>query len=656
MQNSQKYQYLFSPFEIGGLTIKNRLVMAPMTTNYAQQDGDISSRLIKYYAARAEGGVGMIVIEAAAVEYPRGKGLINELNFSTDAVIESFSKFVKVLKRLGTKVALQLQHAGGYRKLAEPITAPSIAPSTLNYYGYDAPIEMDVGCIKSVVNLFAGAAVRAKKAGFDAIEYHGAHSYLICQFLSPLTNKRTDGYGGSLSNRLRFFQEIIESSRRLVGKDYPIICRLSADEYVEGGITIEDSRKIARGLEEVGASAIHVSISSTPEQSHREIISNVPPMDLPQGPWIHLAEEIKRAISIPVIAVGRIHSPDLAEDILKNKKADLIAVGRPLIADPDWPLKIMKGHSDSVRPCIACNTCISRVFNKLDIACAVNPNAGKEETFSRRRNARKIKRVLILGGGPAGLEAALKTADMGHNVEIWEKNVRLGGQLRLAAVPPGKSDMSRLLDYYINRIEIYNISVKLAMAWRRTDIIEYSPDVIIVATGSRVAIPSNMLTDEENVFTVRQILNGEVKISGRLIVLGGGYAGCEVADFLSVKGNIVMLISRSAYLAKGMEPFQRRLILDRLKRNNVKVYLNTRAKIVGNSNLEIINSSNGERDIIFADAIIIAWQPIANRDLMPDLGTVAKEVYIIGDALRPRNIFHAIFEGYMVGYRINHAS
>jgi 2,4-dienoyl-CoA reductase-like NADH-dependent reductase (Old Yellow Enzyme family)/thioredoxin reductase len=647
---TKRFTKLFEPMKIGNIDLKNRIIMPAMATNYGHRDGTVSSRLIHYYKRRARGGASLIIVEPACVDYPRGKGLINQLDISTDHTVNGLASLAKTIRQAGAVPAIQLHHAGWLKLFAEPVPIAPFAPSTIRYRGFDTPLEVSVQEIDQWIQMYVDAAVRAKTAGFQAIEYHGAHGYGIAQFMSPRTNLRTDEYGGTLEKRTRFFTEIMSRTRDRLGKDFPIFCRIDADEYADDGITITDSCMSAEKLERSGASAIHVSVNSTPGKSSREIVSNVPPMGYPDGTWVHLAEKMKCCVHIPVIAVGKIHRPEMAEEILASKKADLIAVGRQMIADPEWPKKVWKGRLDDIRPCIACNCCIREVTRKKsDLICAVNPEAGREEFVEIA--PQKTKRVLIFGAGPAGMQAAATAADRGHHTEIWEAESEAGGQLRLAAIPPGKDILLRLKDFLRHEIIQKDIPLRFSVNWSSNNVADYRPDVIILATGSRAVLPNIPGIDSPNVTSVREILSRAVEPGERVLIVGGGASGCEVADFLINISKSILLIEQTDHLAGDMDPMRGRRLLNRLRKAGVNLKIHTELLAVNDSRV-LIGGFSGKTETLEIDTVIVSTEPKSNRDMLNNIENLSPEVFVIGDACRPGGILNAISEGWMVGRRI----
>jgi len=430
----EKFTKIFSPFTAGNLHLKNRIVMAPMGNNLSSPQGMVSEEAIAYYQERAKGGAGLIITEATPVSLRgrhRGKGIC----VFEDSFLPGLRQLVEAVHEHKTAIALQLHHAG---RLADPQLSGGVplAPSPIpREEGGLIPNEMTQEDIQEVIVQFARAARRGKEAGFDAVEIHGAHGYLIHQFFSPRTNQRKDQYGGDSARRALFALQILQQVRKEVGPDYPISFRLSAEEYIKNGYHIEEARDWALELEKAGATVLHVSGGST--ESFYGAAHVIPPMALPEAFHVPLAAEIKRRVKIPVIAVGRLGTPEVAERVLQEGQADLIAAGRAFLVDPYWPLKIAQGIREKIRPCVACNYCLSRIFQQQEIACFQNAILGKEKEVVIKP-ASKPKRVMIIGGGPAGLEAARVANQRGHRVTLLEKNSYLGGQLRVAFQPPSK--------------------------------------------------------------------------------------------------------------------------------------------------------------------------------------------------------------------------
>lgn len=460
---------LFEPCAIGTMSLKNRLVMPPMVTNFGTQDGYVTDRTRYYYEARAAGGVGLIIVEATCIDAPVGKLSPNQLVIDDDKYIPPLRELAQVIQRHGARTAIQLHHAG--RSAPSVVTGHQpIAPSSIPLPGGEMPRELTVGEIKEIVRRFAEAAERAKRAGFDAVEIHAAHGYLISQFLSTASNKRQDEYGGDLRNRARILLDIVAAVRGMVGASYPVWCRINGREYgIEGGTTTEEAQEVARMCQTAGVAAIHVSAYGYGTDPR-----HLPISALRDGYLIRFAEAVKQAVSIPVIAVGRL-TPAFGEKIVEEAKVDLVAIGRGLIADPELPRKAAEGRLEDIAPCILCGTCQSLPQTEgPSLRCRVNPAVGKERE-SIITKAERAKKVVVIGGGPAGMEAAAMAARRGHQVTLFEKSESLGGQLLVACVPPYKDTLVELIKYLTIQLEKAGVSVKLRKEATIADIESIAP-------------------------------------------------------------------------------------------------------------------------------------------------------------------------------------
>ncbi|MBI4271459.1 MAG: FAD-dependent oxidoreductase [Candidatus Rokubacteria bacterium] len=487
---------LFDPITIRGVEIPNRIVMPPMTTRLAAPDGGVTPELIQYFVARAEGGAGLITVEMCSPD-PAGRHRARELGISDDRFVAGLRELTSRLKAAGSRASVQIGHAGGHTR--QDVTGhPPVAPSALPHVVQEVdtrrvvPEELTTEGIRAVVQAFAEAAERAKRAGFDAVEVHGAHGYLIAQFLSPLDNRRGDEYGGSLRNRARFALEVVEACRKRVG-DFPLVFRFSADEYAPGGFTPEEARELACWLVEAGVDVLHVSAGC-----YRSLPSGavmIPPMSYPGGVFLHLARAIKAVVPVPVIAVGRLHDPAIAAMAVREGHADMVALGRQLIADPEWPRKVREGRTDEIRPCIACNTCVDGMREGHHVKCLVNPWAGREGQ-RRTSGADRPRRVLVVGGGPAGMEAARRMAERGHRVLLVERRRELGGQLRLAAKAPLFQNVETsapvvltFVEFLARQLERAGVEVRLGETVIRELIDELKPETVVLATGASYRVP-----------------------------------------------------------------------------------------------------------------------------------------------------------------------
>ncbi|MDI3481206.1 MAG: hypothetical protein PWQ97_861 [Tepidanaerobacteraceae bacterium] len=636
------FKSIFSPIKIGKMELSNRLVVPPMVMNYCNEDGTATERFIAYHEAKARGGWGLIITEDYAVD-PRGKGFSRIPGLWDDGQIESHSRLTERIHKYGTKIVAQIYHCGrqtNHFVIGDQPVAPSPIPCPVNQ---EMPHELTVKEIKELVEKFGDCAYRAKKAGFDGVEIHGAHGYLIAQFMSPYSNKRNDEYGGSLQNRLRFPLEIISNIKAKAGNDFPIIFRISADEFVPGGRTIEDTKAIAIVLEDAGINAIHVSAGV-----YASADAIIPPSAVRHG-WItDYAAEVKKVVSIPVITVGRINDPFLAEAIISSGKADLVSMGRGSLADPEMPNKAAAGKFEDIVHCIGCmQGCIERLFKNIDVKCLVNPSLGREIEFAIQP-AKVKKKVLVAGGGPAGMEAAIVAARKGHEVHLYEKENVLGGQYRLAAVPPNKGEVTTFIAWQKRQLNKCGVNIHLNTELTAEIVDEQKPDVVIIATGSKPIIPNIPGIDGRNVVTAHDVLSGIVDPGHKVIIVGGGMIGSETANHLANHGKEVVIVEMLPQIAKDEEASVRQYLLRDLEEKKVVVYTNATVKEIGDD--EITVERDGKKEKIGpADTIVLAVGVKPVNNLITGLQGKVDKIVSVGDAYEARKALEAIEEGYKAG-------
>ncbi len=646
--NAFKFEKVLEPIQIGPMKVKNRIVMPSMVTNYATTDGAVTERFKTYHQTRAKGGVGLITVEATYV-HPSGKGFQNQLGIYKDELIPGLKSLTEVVHGCGAKIAVQLYHAG--RQTTSKVTGMSVvAPSPIPCpVKQEMPRELSLDEIKELVEAFGQAARRAKEAGFDTVEIHGAHGYLLNQFLSPYSNKRTDEYGGAFENRMRFPLEVVKKVREEVGEDFAVIYRMSAEEYVPGGLTLEDTRVFARKLVEAGIDALH--ISGGVYESSAMIIQ---PAAIPQGCFVENAAAIKEAINgeVPVIVVGRIKDPVMAEQILREGKADLVAMGRALLADPELPKKVSEDRVEEIRKCIGCNQgCIDRLFQDLDITCLANALTGYEAEFDIETPAEKKKKVLVIGGGPGGLEAARVAALRGHEVVLYEKQAELGGQMRIAAVPPYKEEINDLTAFLINQVKKSDIVIEMGREADERTVQEIRPDAVIVATGSEPIIPKIPGVDQEKVVTAHEVLMGSVSVGEKVVIIGGGLVGCETAEFLADKGKQVTVVEMLDDIAVDVGSLTRALLLNRMVEKKITVLTKSKVREITAEGV-IIEKEKGTEEITGIDTVVIAVGSRPRDNLLKSLKGQDIPVYAIGDCVKPRKIIDAIHEGFRRAYSL----
>ena len=648
--SEHKFPHLFEPGQIGSLSLKNRIVKAPQSSGLSNMDGTVSERLINHYQRLAQGGTAMIVVEYAYVDNIASKSAHCQLGISNDEHIPGLAWLAETIKENGAVAAIQIEHCGRQKFLGIPPikSASSIPwPALMHRVGKAAvPEAMTIDDIRRVVDAFGDAAVRAVAAGFDLIEIHGAHGYLITNFLSPHTNMRGDKYGGSLENRMRLLVEIVENIKSKIGNDFPLTVRLSGTDYEPDGFGIEETIQVARKMEIMGLHAIHVSGGD-----HHQMIHQVSPMAIPIGHNVWAAEAIKKELKIPVIASGSITTPELAEDIIASGKGDYVGLGRPLWADPDWPKKAEAGHPEDIRPCIRCNEgCLERTFFKFRaVTCGVNPTVGREKDLALTP-AQNKKRVVIIGGGPAGMEAARVCGLRGHEVTLFEKR-KLGGLLNEAAVPEFKSDIRLFVDYLRHQMEKLNINVVNKQVV--VDNLNHGQfDVAIVATGSQPIKPKIEGIDRSTVYDAVDILNNQAQVGRRIAVIGAGMVGTEVALYLAGQGKKVTLVEMLEEIMHDCAVTDKLAYAEMMKKTDITVLTSHILKEIDDKGAIVINQDGVETHIP-VDNIVIAVGYKSINGLTDQLRSDTNmEVFEIGDCIKPGKIFDAVHTAYKTSIKI----
>ena len=700
MDQQIKYPLLASPASIGNLELRNRMIMAAMGSNFASEDGHTTEQLTAYYEKRAQGGIGLIILETSAITWPAGASMPNMIGFSKDEFIPSLKSLTQRIHQHGSKIAAQLNHSG---KIAQedviagrPIPVPSIPKSEpsdmfglltqdeiMNFIKAGGPDgkgpryhELSADEIQQEVQHFVDAAKRAKAANFDAIEIHAGHGYLISSFLSPAVNKRTDEYGGTPEKRAKLLVDIISQIKNQL-KDFPILVRLDANEYrIENGITPNDFLITASMAQDAGADAIDVSAYGN---TSKGIAFTEAPLVHEPGGFLHFVKMAKKELTIPIIAVGRIEL-DVAEQGLRNNEFDFLAMGRKILADPDLPNKIISGQEQLIRPCIYCYVCVSQIFINKPMMCAVNSQLGNEH-----RNENIIhstadqKRILVIGAGPSGMESARLLAMQGHDVEIWEKDKDIGGTVRVAAL--AYEPNGRLINYLKNSLDELNVRIKLGTLATGKSVQDFNPDHVIVAVGANRNAPSIRGKNNRNVFDgeeLRGLLFGSdaqaikklsliqqlilkvgratqllrnisalrflskiwMPIAKNIVVIGGDLVGLELAEFLVERGRTVKVLEPSGSLGPNLSIVRRSRVVHMLKEHKVDLLTNITIKEIDGQ--EVIFDHEEAQKSLQADQVIIALGADTNSELSDELTNLNMPHTSIGDCTSVGYIHGAI--------------
>ena len=633
------FQHILNKGQIGSLELKNRMIMPAMGSRHGTSDGKVNEELIEYYAARARGGFGLIIVEFTCID-PVGRALPGQLMADTDECIEGFQLLTNRIHEEGGKVFLQLQHSGrqtvSYFTGSQPV-APSPIPCPVNK---ELPKELTIEEIQIIIEKFGDAALRAQKAGFDGVEIHGAHGYLPAQFMSSYSNKRLDEYGGDIIGRAKFSMEVIENIKRKCGNDFPISFRISADERVDNGRKPEETAIIAKYLEAAGADAIHVSTGVYASMRYM-----VAPANVPNGFNLEDTKVIKKSVKVPIIAVGRINDPSLADHIIEEGIADYVALGRASLADPEFPKKVVEGRVDEISPCVGCLTRCGGAPgidpNDHGVSCMINPFTGHEH-FMKIEPTKDKKKIIVVGGGPAGLEMAWIAAARGHEVILYEKNDKLGGQVVPGNVPPAKHELARALKYYIKMCTKYGVDIQLGVNADANTILSKNPDEVILATGATPIIPQ-IENDGITVVQAVDILNGKAYAGNRSLIVGGGMVGLETAEYLLSLNKKATVVEMMEETGAGLNQHIKYFIHRTLKDGEVEVLTNTKVEKLTTDGI-LASTPSGQIQLKGYDTIILAIGTKAYNPLEEELKSKVKSLHVIGDAVKARRIVDAVEE------------
>lgn len=620
------FENIMSSCKIGPLEIPNRLVMPGMGVNHT---GTVDEVTLAWYGARAKGGYGLIITEFFAVE-KRGIAVPGEIILDNDDLIPEISKLPEHIHsyNTGTKIFMQIHHAG--RETVSLITgeqpvSASMIPCPVNR---ELVKELSTEETYEVIEKFGDAALRAKKAGFDGIELHAGHGYLITQFLSSYVNRRTDEFGGDITGRAKFGVEIVKNIKKKCGLDFPVCMRISGDEMVKSGRGLSETAILAKILEKAGVDAFNITTGVYAVMQYQ-----VAPYPVMPGFNVQAAETIKKVVTVPVIAVGRINDPVLMEHFVENGSCDFIALGRESIADNELPNKIKEGKINEISPCVGCNTrcqgATGSVPEEFGISCAFNPFSGNE-TRMKIEPAKNIKNVVVVGGGVGGLETAWVSAKRGHKVTLLEKSDKLGGQIIYGCVPPQKAELARAVKYYITMCKKFNVDIKLNFKATKENISELKPDAVVIATGA-TPIQPNIPNDGIPVVQALDILGGKVQAGNRVLVIGGGLVGLETAEFLASQMRSSTVVEMLDSVGNGIGDSVKFFILENLKESNVDIYTGHKVEKFTNDGA-VCTSKDGEVTFSGYDMVVLAMGTKSYNVLEAELNSEDYELFLIGDA------------------------
>ncbi|HHW03742.1 MAG TPA: FAD-dependent oxidoreductase [Thermoanaerobacterales bacterium] len=637
---------LFTPQKINNCVIPNRLVVTAMVTNFCNEDGTLTDRFIKYHEEKAKGGWGLIITEDYAVN-PNAKGYQFIAGLYNDEQIEGNRRLTNTIHKYDSKIFCQIYHPGRQTSHFVNGGVQPVAPSAIPCpWCRDLPRELTVDEIHEIVGQFGDTALRAKKAGFDGVEVHAAHGYLLAEFLSPYANKRTDEYGGCFENRIRILKEVIADIRSKVGNDFPVIVRISGEERVEGGRTMAETLVLAREIESMSFDGIHVS-SGVYGNYNKGIVSTM----YQEHAWTtDFAAEVKRVVSIPVITVNRINEPKMADTTISMGKADFVGMGRGSLADPYLPMKAKMGDFESIRYCIGClQGCVMQLLKGRSITCLVNPEIGHEYETDYTK-VEEPKNVMVIGAGPGGLEAAMIAAKRGHRVTVYEQRNDIGGQFKSAAYPPCKGELSNFVSWIRNELKKLNVEIKLNTTVTEELIKEVNPDAIVLATGGVPVKPNIKGIDKDHVVFAEDVLLGKVPTKDLIVVCGGGEVGGETAAALALEEKKVSIVEMLPEILKELDPVQTIELTNILNKYGVKQYTNT--KVVEITDNGVVCESKGNRFTLPADTIVLAFGYKPNKTLEDKARAYCREVYTIGGAVKTSNALDAIQDGFQVGLKL----
>ena len=648
------YPHIFSPLTVKNMTIKNRIVMMPMGTNYGEQNGEMSFLHINYYEQRAKGGTGLIIVENASIDSPQGSNGTTQLRIDHDNYLPRLFKFCENIHRYGTKIAIQINHAGASAVSSRINMQPVSASDVPSKEGGEIPRSLSKNEILHIVKKYGEAAKRAQTAGFDAVEIHAGHSYLISQFLSPITNKRTDEFGGSVENRTRFCRMVIDEVRKQVGPFFPIMLRLSADELMEGGNTLEDTLEYLDYLQgEVDIFDVSCGLNGSIQY---QIDANY----LPDGWRSYMAKAVREKFNKPCISMGNVRDPKVAERILADGDADLIGMGRGLIADPAWVNKVATGHECDLRKCISCNVgCAgNRIGVNRPIRCTVNPSVLEGDVY-KKKNVNKNCNVVVIGGGTAGLEAACTAAEVGCNTFLLEKSNELGGLASLISKIPAKNRLADFPHYLMHRAEqLDNLYIFKNTEGTPENIRKFHPNIIVSSTGSAPLLPpiaglkDRIDNEKHNIYSILGMISHindfPKDLEGKkVVVVGGGAVGLDVVEFFADRNADISIVEMMDQIGRDLDPVSKNDTKTMMKKHNVHQLTKTALLEVKDSSF-LVRGDGEPYELPFEYGFVclgMRAQGQLYQNLTEEFSSEDVEIMNIGDSQRARRIIDGTQEG-----------